>query len=159
VQLPSGSTPVDLAYTLSTETGHGCVGARRDGRLVPLSSVLNDGDVVEIISQDPSAGGPSQEWLSFVKTSSAQLQINLWFQDGSEPDTVAHWVRLGRAAIGLALRRRDRGLADDTPLVALATEKGYPDLDALLVAVAEDKVSAEDVVDLVISTVDRPPAA
>ncbi len=156
VQLPSGSTPVDLAYALSTGIGHSLVGARRNGRLIPISSPLADGDVVEIIGESDSSG-PSREWLSFVKTASAQLQINLWFQDEGEPDTVAHRVQLGRAAIGLALRHRDRSLADDAPLVALAAEQGYPDLEAMLVAVAERKLPAEDVVDQVISAVDRFP--
>jgi GTP diphosphokinase / guanosine-3',5'-bis(diphosphate) 3'-diphosphatase len=158
VQLPSGSTPVDLAYALSTGVGHSLVGARRNGRLIPLSSPLADGDVVEIIGQSPGSTGPSQEWLGFVKTAQAQLQINLWFQDEGEPDTVAHRVQLGRAAIGLALRRRDRSLADEAPLTALAEEQGYPDLEALLVAVAEHRVTPDEVVEAVIATVDRPPA-
>jgi GTP pyrophosphokinase len=157
VQLPSGSTPVDLAYSLSTGAGHGLVGARRNGRLIPLSSPLVDGDVVEIISQTPGSTGPSREWLTFVKTAQAQLQINLWFEEEAEPDTVAHRVQLGRAAIGLELRRRDRSLADETPLVALAAEQGYPDLEALLVAVADSRIPAEDIVNAVISAVDRPP--
>jgi GTP diphosphokinase / guanosine-3',5'-bis(diphosphate) 3'-diphosphatase len=158
VQLPSGSTPIDLAYALSTGTGHSLVGARRNGRLIPISSTLADGDVVEIIGQSPGSTGPSREWLSHVKTASAQLQISRWFEEeGVEPDTVAHRVQLGRAAIGLALRHRDRSLADETPLVALAAQRGYPDLEALLVAVAEHRLSADDVVDQVISAVDRPP--
>src|SRR5690348_11489522 len=144
--LPAGSTPVDLAYTLSTETGHGCVGARRGGRLIPLSSTLIDGDEVEVISQTPITAGPSQEWLDFVKTPHARLQIDRWFADGGEPATIAHRVKLGRAAIGLALRRYDRGLADETPLLLLAGERGYPDLEALLVAVADRRVSAEELV-------------
>jgi guanosine-3',5'-bis(diphosphate) 3'-pyrophosphohydrolase len=157
VQLPAGSTPVDLAYTLSTETGHGCVGARRGGRLIPLSSTLLDGDVVEVISQTPITAGPSQEWLDFVKTPHARLQIDRWFADGGEPTTIAHRVKLGRAAIGLALRHYDRGLADDGPLQALAGQLGYPDVEALLVAVADHRVSAEDLVAEMIAAVDQSP--
>jgi len=155
IQLPAGSTPVDLAYTLSTETGHGCVGARRGGRLIPLSSTLIDGDEVEVISQTPITAGPSQEWLDFVKTPHARLQIDRWFADGGEPATIAHRVKLGRAAIGLALRRYDRGLADETPLLLLAGERGYPDLEALLVAVADRRVSAEELVAEMIAVVDK----
>jgi GTP pyrophosphokinase len=157
VELPAGSTPVDLAYTLNTETGHGCVGARRGGRLIPLSSTLVDGDVVEIISQTPVTAGPSQEWLEFVKTPYARLQIDRWFTEGGEPATIAHKVKLGRAALGLALRRNDRGLADDGPLVALAGELGYPDMEALLVAVADHRLSADDVVGRMIAAVDQSP--
>jgi GTP diphosphokinase / guanosine-3',5'-bis(diphosphate) 3'-diphosphatase len=157
VQLPAGSTPVDLAYTLNTETGHGCVAARRGGRLIPLSSTLVDGDVVEVISQAPITAGPSQEWLEFVKTPHARLQIDRWFADSGEPATIAHRVKLGRAAIGLALRQYDRGLADDAPLHALAVELGYPDLEALLVAVADRRESAEELVARMIAVVDQSP--
>jgi GTP pyrophosphokinase len=156
VQLPLGSTPVDLAYTLDTELGHSCVGARRSGRLIPLSSRLAEGDVVEVLSQPSATAGPSREWLSFVKTPHARLQINRWFADGTEPATIAHRVKLGRAAVGLALRKRDRGLADDTPLMAVVGELGYPDLEALLVAVAEHRLEADTVVDRMIAVVDRP---
>src|SRR5262249_20684383 len=159
---------------LSTETGHGCVGARRDGRLVPLASKLADGDVVEIISESRINSGPSREWLTFVRTPAAQLQINLWFQHGlgdsapadgapeptegpDEPDTVEHRVRLGRAALGWALRRRDRGLADDRLLLDLAASLGYPDQEALLFAVAEQRISADELADQLISVADRSP--
>jgi GTP pyrophosphokinase len=154
-QLPSGSTPVDLAYTLGMETGHGCVGAHLGGRLVPLSSVLHDGDVVEIICTDPASSGPSRDWLDFVKTPHARLQIKEWFETG-EPATIAHKVRIGRAAIGLALRQRGRGLASDEPLMTLASDLGFPDLEALLVAVAEHRFSADRLVEGMIAAVDRP---
>jgi GTP pyrophosphokinase len=155
IQLPTGSTPVDLAYTLGVDIGHGCVGARLVGRLVPLSSVLHDGDVVEIICTDPASSGPSRDWLDFVKTAHARLQISQWFETG-EPATIAHKVRIGRAAIGLALRQRGRGLAGDDPLMSLASELGYPDLEALLVAVAEHRLSAEALVERMIVAVDQP---
>ena len=153
IQLPSGSTPVDLAYTVGVQTGHGCVGARLGGRLVPLSSVLHDGDVVEIICTDPASSGPSRDWLDFVKTPHARLQISEWFETG-EPAALAHKVRIGRATIGLALRQRGRGLASDEPLMALATELGLPDMEALLVAVAERRFYADDLVDQLIASVD-----
>jgi GTP pyrophosphokinase len=155
-QLPSGSTAVDLAYTLGVETGHGCVAAHRGGRLFPLSSPLSDGDVVEIICTDPDSSGPSRDWLEFVKTPHARLQISQWF-DAGEPATISHKVRIGRAAIGLALRQRNRGLANDDPLLVIATELGYPDLEALLVAVAEHRLSADGLVEQMIAAVDRAP--
>jgi guanosine-3',5'-bis(diphosphate) 3'-pyrophosphohydrolase len=158
VLLPAGSSPIDLAYALSTGTGHSLVGARRNGRLIPISATLADGDVVEIISQ-PSSSGPSREWLLHVRTASAQLQINRWFEEVAEPDSVAHRVQLGRAAIGLALRQRGRGLADDAPLATVAESAGYPDVESLLAAVAEHCICAEDVVDMVISSVDSPPSS
>jgi GTP pyrophosphokinase len=157
IQLPAGSTPVDLAYSLNTELGHGCVGARRGGRLIPLSSPLVDGDVVEVISQGALASGPSREWLDFVKTPLARLQIDRWFADGGEPSTIAHKVKLGRTSIGLALRKCDRGLVDDAPLLALVDELGYPDLEALLVAIADHRLSADDAVERMIAAVDQSP--
>jgi GTP pyrophosphokinase len=156
VQLPSGASPVDLAYTLDPQAGHCCVGAQRGGRLIPLSSTLTDGDVIEIICTDPDTSGPSRDWLSFVKTPHARLQITQWFEDG-EPTTIPHKVRIGRVAIGLALRQRGRGLAGDAPLLALVAEFNYPDLEALLVAVAEHRLSAEELVERMIAAVDRSP--
>ena len=156
IQLPSGATPVDLAYTLDVQTGHGCVGARLGGRLIPLSSVLADGDAVEIMTTDAAAAGPSRDWLDFVKTPHARLQISQWFEAG-EPATIAHKVRVGRAAIGLALRQRNRGLANDDPLMNLAEELGYPDLEAVLVAVAERRLNPDELVVQMITAVDRAP--
>jgi GTP pyrophosphokinase len=157
IQLPTGATTVDLAYTLDTDVGHGCVGARRGGRLIPLSSPLADGDVVEIISQTPLASGPSHEWLTFVKTPYARLEIKRWFEESREPSTISHKVTLGRSAVGLALRKRNRGLADDTPLLAVVAELGYPDLEALLVSVADHKISPDELVEQMIASVDKSP--
>jgi GTP diphosphokinase / guanosine-3',5'-bis(diphosphate) 3'-diphosphatase len=156
IQLPAGSTAVDLAYTLDVQTGHRCVAAHRGGRLIPLSSPLTDGDVVEIVCTDQGADGPSRDWLEFVRTPHARLQITRWFDD-REPATIGHKVRIGRAAIGMALRQRNRGLANDEPLMSLATELGYPDMEALLVAVAEHRVSADELVEQMITAVDRSP--
>jgi len=165
VVLPSGSTPVDLAYELGTERGDHCLAATINGRLAPLSSHLSDGDVVEIFTEaDATSGadvptmpsGPRKEWLGFVKSPQAQMQINRWFADHDEPGiSIADKVRLGRATIGLHLRRHDRGLASDLPLRQLADEMGYPDLETLLVAVFDRAVSPESVVDRLVALVDR----
>jgi GTP pyrophosphokinase len=124
--------------------------------LIPLSSPLSDGDVVEIVCTDQAASGPSRDWLDFVKTPHARLQISQWF-DAGEPATIGHKVRIGRAAIGLALRQRNRGLANDDPLMALADELGYPDMEALLVAVAEHRVAPDQLVERMITAVDSGP--
>ena len=126
---------------------------------------VDDGDTSP--DDDDTAVGPDREWLEFVKTPHAQLQISRWFNhdhrelpadEGEGPPTVAHQVRLGRAAIGLALRQRDRGLVSDVPLVRLAVQLGYPDLESLLVAVAAHTISAEQVVEALIASVDHGPA-
>jgi GTP pyrophosphokinase len=168
VLLPENSTPVDLAYTLSADVGHRCIGSRLNGRLVPLSSPLVDGDSVEIITRTgqrdefdyderATPTGPSEDWLDFVKTPHARLHISRWFEKRNEPVTIANKVRLGRVAIGLALRQHGRGLASDLPLVRLAPQLGFPDLETLMVAVADHKVSASTVVDRLIAAVDHSP--
>jgi GTP pyrophosphokinase len=164
-ELPSGSTPVDLAYELSTQQGDQCLAATINGRLAPLSSPLRDGDVVEIFSEtdghvevEPNAPrGPRREWLGFVKSSQAQLQINKFFDDKNEPGmSIADKVRLGRATIGLTLRKHDRGLASEVPLRRLAEELGYPDLETMLVAVCERNLEPDAVVEQLIALVDHP---
>jgi GTP pyrophosphokinase len=162
VVLPAGATPVDVAYELGSEKGDCCVGAKVNGRYAPLSAPLAEGDVVEILVADGEFGqgtrGPLREWLDFVKSPLAQMQINRWFSDHNEPTiTIANKVRLGRAAIGLALRRYSRGLATEAPLRQLATELGYPDLESLLVSVADRKVAADMLVDRLIARVDQRP--
>jgi GTP diphosphokinase / guanosine-3',5'-bis(diphosphate) 3'-diphosphatase len=169
VLLPAEATPVDLAYTLSADVGHRCIGARLNGRLVPLSSTLDDGDSVEIITrpgqrdefdydEKAAPSGPNEDWLEFVKTPHARLHISRWFTKRTGPTvTIANKVRLGRVAIGLALRQHGRGLASDLPLVRLAPQLGFPDLETLLVAVADHKVSANTVVNRLIAAVDHSP--
>ncbi|MEJ3745274.1 RelA/SpoT family protein [Actinomycetes bacterium KLBMP 9797] len=154
VLLPAGSTPVDLAYELSAETGEHCLAAKINGRLVPLASQLDEGDVVEIFTEP--AQEPQREWLTFVKSPHAQMQINRWFADHQEPGiTIADKVRLGRATIGLTLRKHDRGLASEVPLRTLADDLGYPDLETMLVAIFDRTISPDDVVDKLIALVDR----
>jgi GTP diphosphokinase / guanosine-3',5'-bis(diphosphate) 3'-diphosphatase len=163
VMLPAGATPVDVAYELGSETGDCCVGAKVNGRYSPLSAPLDEGDVVEIFVEDATVGeagtrGPLREWLDFVKSPHAQMQINRWFSDHNEPTiTIANKVRLGRAAIGLALRRYSRALATEEPLRRLAADLGYPDLESLLVSVADRKVAADMLVDRLVAQVDQRP--
>ncbi|MDI6097998.1 HD domain-containing protein [Actinoplanes sp. NEAU-A12] len=164
-ELPSQSTPVDLAYELGPRQGDQCLAATINGRLAPLSSPLRDGDVVEIFSEtenqvdvEPNAPrGPRKEWLGFVKSSQAQMQINRYFDERNEPGiSIADKVRLGRATIGLTLRKHDRGLASEVPLRRLAEELGYPDLETLLVAVCERSLEPDAVVEQLIALVDHP---
>jgi len=77
--LPQGATPVDFAYAIDTEVGHRCVGARVNGRLVPLESTLDNGDTVEIFTSTAPDAGPSRDWLGFVKSARARNKIRHWF--------------------------------------------------------------------------------
>ncbi|MGN9808765.1 RelA/SpoT family protein [Micromonospora sp. BQ11] len=165
VVLPEGATPVDLAYELGTERGDHCLAARINGRLAPLSSELDEGDVVEIFTETDAANGfeadaaprgPRREWLGFVKSPQAQMQINRWFSDHTEPGiSITDKVRLGRATIGLALRTHNRGLASDLPLLRLSEELGYPDLETMLVAVFDRVIEPDAVVRQLIDLVDH----
>jgi guanosine-3',5'-bis(diphosphate) 3'-pyrophosphohydrolase len=156
-ELPSGSTPVDLAYELSSESGDQCLAATINGRLAPLSSQLLDGDVVEIVTDTNAPHGPRKEWLGFVKSSQAQMQINRYFAEDNEPGiTIPDKIRLGRATIGLTLRKHDRGLASEVPLRRLAEDLGYPDLETMLVAVTERSLDPDQVVEQLIALVDHP---
>jgi GTP pyrophosphokinase len=177
--LPAGATPVDVAYAVGDEAGAHCVAASVNGQLAPLSSELNDGDTVEIHTADsvattgsfditaPTAPdgsplGPSPEWLTFVRTPHAQLQITRWLDEHGEqaaqaapaPVPLATKLRMGQAAIALTLRQRERGLADSTPLLAVAAELGFPDVDALFVSVADKRHNADEIVDRMIEWTD-----
>ena len=165
--LPSNSTPVDVAYAIGAEIGDRCVAATVNGQLAFLSSPLADGDVVEIhtagpdetVGPDGAPIGPSPDWLSFVQTPHAQLLIERRLGIGPDPQDAPpvpfeNRARIGRLALGLELRRRERGLAMDMPLLVLAGELGYPDVDTLLVAIADHVVSAEEVAKRLIHQVD-----
>ena len=165
VVLPAGSTPVDLAYELDSERGDHCLAAKINGRLAPLASALEEGDVVEIFTETDGHSefdvasappGPRREWLGFVKSPHAQMQIHRWFAEHQEPAiSINDKVRLGRATIGLTLRKHDRGLASELPLRQLAEELGYPDLETLLVAVVDRTIEPDVVVEQLIALVDH----
>ncbi|MFI5933290.1 RelA/SpoT family protein [Actinoplanes sp. NPDC051494] len=164
-ELPAGSTPVDLAYELNPGKGDQTLAATINGRLAPLSSELRDGDVLEIFTEtegqlNPEPGaprGPRKEWLGFVKSTQAQMQINRYFAEDTAPGiSIQDKVRLGRATIGLTLRKHDRGLASEVPLRRLAEELGYPDLETMLVAVTERNLEPDQVVEQLIALVDHP---
>src|SRR4029079_6328495 len=77
--LPTGATPVDFAYAVHTEVGHRCIGARVNGRLVPLESTLDNDDVVEVFTSESPNAGPSRDWLTFVQSQRARSKIRHWF--------------------------------------------------------------------------------
>ncbi|MDR3288842.1 MAG: bifunctional (p)ppGpp synthetase/guanosine-3',5'-bis(diphosphate) 3'-pyrophosphohydrolase [Peptococcaceae bacterium] len=87
VELPAQSSPVDFAYRVHTDVGHRCVGAKVNGRIVPLNSTMNTGDIIEIITSKHSRG-PSRDWLSFVKTSQAKNRIRQWFKKEQREENI-----------------------------------------------------------------------
>jgi len=145
VALPAGATPVDFAYAVHTEVGHHCIGGRVNGRLVPLESTLENGDVVEVLTSKADGAGPSRDWLTFVKSPRARNKIKQWFSKERREEA----IETGKDAIAKAMRKEglplQRLLTVET-LTGLASELRYQDIDALYAAVGEGHVSAQHVV-------------
>ncbi len=150
LSLPVGSTPVDVAYALGSVTGDRCIGARVNGQLASLSSPLAEGDVVEVLTSQ--YGGPELQWLEFVRSSRAHVQIQQWFAGREVANLKAR--RVGKRAIVEAMVAAERVLMYEQPLVAVASVLGFADVDALYAAVAEGRVPATDVVKRIIAMVD-----
>ena len=143
--LPAGGTPVDFAYAIHTEVGHRCVGARLNGRLVPLDAKLQSGDTVEIFTSKVPGAGPSRDWLKIVVSPRARNKIRQWFSRERREDA----IESGREEVLKALRREGlpaQKLSGSATLVEVATGLGFADLDALYAAVGEGHTSARAVV-------------
>lgn len=145
IALPAGSTSVDFAYAVHTEVGHRTIGARVNGRLVPLESTLDNGDLVEVFTSKAAGAGPSRDWLGFVKSPRARNKIRAWFSKERRDEAIEH----GKDAIARAMRKQNlpiqRILTGDS-LVTLAHEMRYPDISSLYAAIGEGHVTAQSVV-------------
>jgi len=145
VALPSGATPVDFAYAVHTEVGHHTIGGRVNGRLVPLESVLENGDVVEVLTSKADGAGPSRDWLSFVKSARARNKIRQWFSKERREEA----IEKGKEAIAKAMRKQNlplQRLMSVESLTGIAGELRHPDIDSLYAAVGEGHISATHVV-------------
>jgi GTP diphosphokinase / guanosine-3',5'-bis(diphosphate) 3'-diphosphatase len=144
VALPTGSSPVDFAYSIHTEVGHRCIGARVNGRLVPLESELEHGDVVEIFTSKSQTAGPSRDWLTFVKSPRARNKIRQFFTKERREEAIEQ----GKEALVRLMRREglplQRMLTHET-LSVVATELRHPDVTALYAAVGEGNTTAQAV--------------
>jgi len=149
--LPAGATPVDFAYAVHTEVGHRCIGARVNGRLVPLESPLDNGDVVEIFTSKADSAHPSQDWLQFVKSPRARNKIRQWFAKERREDA----VEAGKEALARAVRKQglplQRLLGGDA-LPTVAKDLRLTDVTALYVEIGEGRLSAQSVVQRVMSS-------
>ncbi|MEU3219182.1 bifunctional (p)ppGpp synthetase/guanosine-3',5'-bis(diphosphate) 3'-pyrophosphohydrolase [Streptomyces sp. NPDC006971] len=145
IALPAGATPVDFAYAVHTEVGHRTIGARVNGRLVPLESTLDNGDLVEVFTSKAAGAGPSRDWLGFVKSPRARNKIRAWFSKERRDEAIEQ----GKDAIARAMRKQNlpiqRILTGDS-LVTLAHEMRYPDISSLYAAIGEGHVAAAGVV-------------
>ncbi|WP_425491698.1 RelA/SpoT family protein [Nocardioides mesophilus] len=149
IALPTGSTSVDFAYAIHTEVGHRTIGARVNGRLVPLESTLENGDVVEVFTSKAPNAGPSRDWLGFVKSPRARNKIRQWFTKERREEAIEH----GKDQIARLMRKEGqplKRLLTHETLSTVATELRLPDVSSLYAAVGEGNLGAQTVVRRVI---------
>jgi GTP diphosphokinase / guanosine-3',5'-bis(diphosphate) 3'-diphosphatase len=141
VILPREATPIDFAYTVHTEVGHTCVGAKVNGRIVPLRSKLRSGDIVEIITQ--AGHKPSRDWLSIVKSSRARQKIKHWLNIHQRERA----IEIGRKLIEKEARKYRIPLKDikDPDLLRAAGEYGLGKVDDVMAGIGYGKYSARSV--------------
>ena len=152
IGLPAGATPVDFAYAVHTEVGHRTMGAKVNGRLVPLESELITGDVVEVFTSKNPDSGPSKDWLNFVKSPRARNKIRQWFTKERRDEAIEQ----GRDAIARAMRKQNlplQKLMNQDSFAEVAAQLKYDDVSALYAAVGEGHVSTQSVLEKVVSSV------
>jgi guanosine-3',5'-bis(diphosphate) 3'-pyrophosphohydrolase len=149
IPLPSGATPVDFAYAVHTEVGHHTIGSRVNGRLVPLESTLDNGDVVEVFTSKSPTSGPSRDWLNFVQSPRARSKIRQWFTKERREEAIER----GKDQIAKLMRKEGlpltRLMTHDV-LALVAEHFHHADVSALYAAVGEGNLSAQAVVRRVI---------
>jgi len=152
IGLPAGATPVDFAYAVHTEVGHRTMGAKVNGRLVPLESELQSGDSVEVFTSKNPDAGPSQGWLNFVKSPRARNKIRGWFTKERRDEAIEQ----GRDAIARAMRKQNlplQKLMNQDSFADVAAQMRYDDVSALYAAVGEGHVSTQSVIEKVVASI------
>ena len=143
IDLPAGGTPIDFAYSLHTDLGHRCRGARVDGVMVPLNTALQSGQTVEVVST--KEGGPSMDWLNaelgYLKSPRSRAKVRAWFNTQAQGLTIAR----GREAVEKLLQREGRTAIK---LEALADQLGFKTADALFEVVGKDEFSLRNIENL-----------
>jgi GTP pyrophosphokinase len=141
VVLPRDSTPIDFAYTIHTEVGHTCVGAKVNGRMVPLRHKLHSGDIVEILTQPGHK--PSRDWLGLVKSSRSRNKIKHWLNVHQRERA----IEIGRKLIEKEARKYRIALKDikDADLMKVASGYGLGRVDDLMAGIGYGKYSARQV--------------
>ncbi|MCT1607055.1 bifunctional (p)ppGpp synthetase/guanosine-3',5'-bis(diphosphate) 3'-pyrophosphohydrolase [Nesterenkonia massiliensis] len=146
ISLPAGATPVDFAYTIHTDVGHKTIGARVNGKLVPLSSELQHGDWVEIFTSKAEGAGPSNDWLMFVKSARARNKIRQWFSKERREESIER----GKEMLTKAVRKSSLPLQkvmNPDVLQTIAQELHYADISGLYAGVGEEHVSTQNVIE------------
>jgi len=142
-ELPTGATPVDFAYTIHSEVGNRCIGAKVNERIVPLSYQLKNGDVVQIITSKHHK--PSKDWLSFVKTSTARTRIRQWIKQEEREESIA----IGRDFLDRELRKFNLTLSRQlkgADMTEIAKQFSLKNVDDLLANIGYGKISAKQVI-------------
>lgn len=145
VVLPRGATPVDFAYSVHTEVGNRTVGAKVNGRLVPLNTRLDSGQTVEVVTSKSDKAGPSRDWLAFVASPRARSKIKAWFSRERKEEA----VEAGKESIARAMRKQNlplQRLMNHDSVLSVATSLGYPDISGLYAAVGDGHISAQNIV-------------
>ena len=149
--LPAGSTPVDFAYAVHTEVGHRTIGARVNGKLVPLNSELNHGDWVEIFTSKAEGAGPSQDWQHFVKSARARNKIRQWFSKERREEAIDR----GKDLLTKAMRKQNlplQRLMTHDALAAIAEDFKYADISGLYAGVGDGHTSAQSVMERLVES-------
>jgi GTP pyrophosphokinase len=146
IALPSGSTPVDFAYAVHTEVGNKCVGAKVNGKLVPLESHLANGDVVDIVTNKSLNAAPSHDWLNFVTSSRARSKIKAWFSKERKEEA----IKAGQESIARQMRKAGlpiQKILGGHALLELAHELKFEDIELLYEAIGNGRISAHSVIE------------
>ncbi|AEB12731.1 RelA/SpoT family protein [Marinithermus hydrothermalis] len=153
INLPKGATPVDFAYHIHTEVGHSMIGAKVNGRIVPLSYELQNADIVEIITSKASTG-PSKDWLNYAKTRSARSKIRHFFREQERGETLVK----GQRALEKYLKRRGLPLPKEAELEAIAQKLlGHASPEDLYLAIVQGRVTTAQVARLLVPEEERTP--
>jgi GTP pyrophosphokinase len=145
IALPKGSTPIDFAYTVHTDVGHRCVGAKVNNRLVPLDHTLKNGDTIEIITSKAQEPSPNRDWLDIAQSPRAKSKIRTWFNKETREES----TELGKEDLIKLMRREGlpyKKLMSTDALLIISKELGSPDLQTLFFNIGEGKISASVVV-------------
>ena len=144
VSLPLGATPVDFAYAIHSEVGNKCTGAKVNGKIVALSSTLETGDIVEIITS-PNSKGPSWDWLKFVKSSQAKAKIRQYFKRAMKEEN----IRIGKGLLEDEAQRRGYRLSEiltDASFETVASKFSFNSMDEMYASVGYGAVGVNQVV-------------
>ena len=144
INLPAGATPIDFAYNIHSAIGNRMTAAKVNGRIVPFTTILKNGDIVEVITSNASKG-PSRDWLGIVKSGAARTKIRQWFKKERREENIVH----GKAAFESELRRAMISMSDvtaDDVLPRILKRLSFPSLEEIYAAIGYGGISAQKTV-------------